>query len=193
MVESEHEGCQLNLSYFFLHSASIKNYLMIIGIGGISNAGKSVLAEKIKKHFPDKSIKILCQDNFAHPTPAIPKINDHTNWEIPESLDFEKFVKKVIAESGKYDIVIDEGLFIFYDERLNRLYDKMIYLSISKDTFIERKSEDLRWGKEPDWYMEHIWNSHQQFFEKVEFRKKAFQVSGENPVDLDAVINYLES
>lgn len=166
---------------------------MIIGIGGISNAGKSGLAKKIKEHFPDKTVKILCQDNFAHPTHSIPKINDHTNWEIPESLDFDRFIKLTIDESKKYDIVIDEGLFVFYDERLNRLYDKMIYLTISKETFIERKRKDLRWGKEPDWYMEHIWDSHQQFFEKVEFRKKAFQISGENPVDFSAVINYLQS
>jgi uridine kinase len=166
---------------------------MIIGIGGISNAGKSKLAENIKDYFSDKTVKILCQDHFAHPTHTIPKINDHTNWEIPESLDFDKFVKNVIAESKKNDIVIDEGLFVFYDERLNRLYDKMIYLSISKKTFFERKNKDLRWGKEPGWYMEHIWESHQQFFDKIEFRKKAFQLSGENPVDFDAVVKYLES
>ena len=82
---------------------------------------------------------------------------------------------------------------MFYDDRLNQLYDKMIYLTISKETFLERKSKDLRWGKEPGWYMEHIWDSHQRFFEKVEYRKKAFQVSGENPVDFDSIINYLNS
>lgn len=165
---------------------------MIIGIGGISNSGKSALAEKIKLYFSDKKVKILCQDNFAFPTPSIPTINTHTNWEIPESIDFDRFVQNVLTESKQNDIVIDEGLFVFYDERLNRLYDKMIYLSISKETFIKRKQMDLRWGKEPDWYMEHIWESHQKFFEKIELRKEAFQLSGENPVDMESVFRYLE-
>lgn len=166
---------------------------MIIGIGGISNAGKSKLAEKIKEHFSGKSVKILCQDNFAVPTHEIPKINEHTNWEIPDSIDFDRFYDEILDESKKYDIVIDEGLFVFYDERLNRLYDKTIYLSISHETFMERKKTDHRWGEEPDWYIEHIWDSHHQFFEKIEERKAAFQLSGENPIDLKSVIDFLES
>lgn len=166
---------------------------MIIGIGGISNAGKSKLAENIKNHFSDKSVKILCQDNFAMPTPNIPKINEHTNWEIPASIDFDRFYKEILIESKKYDIIIDEGLFVFYEERLNRLYDKMIYMSISQETFVERKMKDLRWGQEPRWYIEHIWKSHHKFFEKVEERKRAFQLSGENPVDLKAVFKFLDS
>jgi len=164
---------------------------MIIGIGGISNAGKSRLANKIRQYFSDKSVKILCQDDFAVPTREIPKINEHTNWEIPDSIDFDRFYQEILKESKKYDIVIDEGLFVFYDERLNRLYDKTIYLSISRDTFMERKRKDLRWGKEPKWYIEHIWNSHHKFFEKIVERKKAFQLSGENPVDLESVFNFL--
>lgn len=165
---------------------------MIIGIGGISNSGKSALAAKIKDHFSDKKVTILCQDNFAFPTPSIPTINKHTDWEIPESINFDKFVQQVLFESKQNDIVIDEGLFVFYDNRLNLLYDKMIYLTISEKTFLERKHNDLRWGKEPEWYMKHIWDSHQKFFDKIELRKEAFQLSGETPVDLDSVFRYLE-
>ena len=166
---------------------------MIIGIGGISNSGKSSLAEKIKTHYSDKSVKILCQDDFAMPTPDIPRINEHTNWEIPDSIDFDRFYTQILDENKKYDIVIDEGLFVFYEERLNKLYDKMIYMSVSKQTFAARKKLDLRWGEEPEWYIEHIWDSHHRFFEKIQKRKEAFQVSGELPVDIQSVFNYLDS
>jgi len=165
---------------------------MIIGIGGISNSGKSRLAEKITTHFPDKNIKVLCQDDFAKPTPDIPKINGHTNWEIPESLDFDRFYNEIVEQSEIHDWVIAEGLFVFYEERLLRLYDKMIFLSISKDTFLERKQLDLRWGKEPGWYMEHIWNSHFDFCNQLLIRNQAFQLSGENPVDVQSVYDYLQ-
>ena len=166
---------------------------MIIGIGGISNAGKTSLAKKIKAYYSDKSVKILCQDDFAMPTQDIPKIKEHTNWEIPASIDFDRFYSKILEESKKHDIVIDEGLFVFYEDRLNKLYDKMIYMSISKETFARRKNQDFRWGAEPDWYVEHIWDSHHRYFEKVEKRKEAFQFSGELPMNLQPVFNYLDS
>jgi uridine kinase len=166
---------------------------MIIGIGGISNSGKSALAEKIREHYPNKKVKVLCQDNFAMPTPEIPKIRDHTDWEIPSSIDFDRFYNQILFEAKNHDIVIDEGLFVFYEERLNRLYDKMIYLSISEETFLERKRQDHRWGIEPEWYVEHIWHNHHRYFEKIAERKAAFQLSGENPVDYESVFRYLES
>ncbi len=165
---------------------------MIIGIGGISNAGKSALANEIKKYYSDKTVLVLCQDNFAIPTLEIPKINNHTNWEIPASINFDRFYNEIVAASKNHDIVIDEGLFVFYEERLNRLYDKSIFMTISKKTFVYRKNKDFRWGEEPEWYVEHIWASHQKFCEKIEVRKEAFQLSGENPVDLESVFNYLD-
>jgi len=166
---------------------------MIIGIGGISNSGKSRLAEQIQRYFSEKKSKVLCQDNFARPTPTIPKINGHTNWEIPESLDFDRFYSEIIKQAETFEWVIAEGLFVFYEKRLLELYDKMIFLSISKKTFLKRKKLDLRWGREPEWYMEHIWNSHFDFCNRLKERNKAFQLSGENPVDLNSVIDYLIS
>ena len=165
---------------------------MIIGIGGISNSGKSALAERIKEHYHDRRVIVLCQDDYAIPTPEIPKINGHTDWEIPDSIDFDSFYRKICDAAVSHEIVIDEGLFVFYEQRLNRLYDKSIYLNISRETFFERKRKDLRWGKEPEWYMQHIWDSHHRFLERIPERSKAFQLSGDQPVNLSVVIDYLE-
>lgn len=166
---------------------------MVIGIGGISTAGKSKLANRLKEYFSDKKVSVLCQDNYAMPTSQIPKINGHTNWEIPESLDFDRFYKLILEEKKKNDIVVAEGLFVFYEKRLNELFDKKIFMAISKETFLERKSIDLRWGKEPEWYMEHIWNSHHEYCAELDKELNAFQLSGENPVEMDELIQYLES
>ncbi|MCB2207521.1 MAG: hypothetical protein KQH67_04435 [Bacteroidetes bacterium] len=166
---------------------------MIIAIGGISNAGKSRLAARIASYYEKQSTIILCQDNYANPTPEIPKINTHTNWEIPESINFEKYYEKIIDCKPNYDIIIAEGLFVFYEQRLIDLYDKSIYLIIDKETFIERKKDDLRWGKEPEWYMQHIWDSHFRYCNEVISRKNAFQLSGKEPIDFEAVIQFIES
>jgi nicotinamide/nicotinate riboside kinase len=166
---------------------------MVIGIGGISTAGKSKLANRLEEYFSDKKVSVLCQDNYAKPTAQIPKINGHTNWEIPESLDFGKFYNLILEEKKSNDIVIAEGLFVFYEERLVELFDKKIFMAISKETFLDRKTIDLRWGKEPEWYMEHIWNSHHNYCNFVDARQNTFILSGENPVKFDEVIHYLES
>ncbi|MEE4259417.1 MAG: hypothetical protein V2I62_06635 [Bacteroidales bacterium] len=166
---------------------------MIIAIGGISNAGKSMLAANIAEFYKDQSTIVLCQDNYARPTPDIPKIDGHTNWEIPESINFDKFYNEIIESAKKFEIVIAEGLFVFYEPRLIKLYDKSVYLSIGKDTFIERKKDDLRWGKEPDWYMQHIWDSHFKYCSEILSRRDAFQISGEEPVDFNSVIRFIVS
>ncbi|PLW94972.1 MAG: hypothetical protein C0591_11750 [Marinilabiliales bacterium] len=166
---------------------------MIIAIGGISNAGKSRLAARIADFYKNQSAIVLCQDNYANPTPEIPRINSHTNWEIPESIDFKRYYKKILECIPHYNIIIAEGLFVFYEQRLIDLYDKSIYLIIDKETFLERKKDDLRWGKEAEWYMEHIWDSHFKYCNEVVSRKKAYQLSGKEPIDFDAVVQFLEA
>lgn len=164
---------------------------MIIGIGGISNAGKSGLALKIKEHFSDRSVEILCQDDFVKPVSQIPKINGHTDWETPESIDFNRYYNHLISKVKQYDIIIDEGLFVFFDQRLVKLYDKSIFMTLSKETFFNRKEKDLRWGREPGWYIDHIWNSHQKFIREIHLHDTVYLCPGENPVDYESVFEYL--
>ena len=169
---------------------------MVIAIGGISNAGKSRLAKQLAKYYryqKKKSVIILCQDDYARPTPEIPKIKGHTDWEIPASIDYDKYYEAVTKSIKQYDVVIAEGLFVYYDTRLVNVYDKFIYITINKETFVERKRKDLRWGKEPEWYIEHIWQNNNKYCLQMEERNKAFQLSGVLPLDLESVINYLES
>lgn len=135
---------------------------MIIGIGGVSNAGKSKLAIEVKSYFPLKDVLILCQDDFVKPAEMIPQINNHIDWETPESIDVEAYKKAIISASEIDEVVIAEGIFAFSYPSLNLLYDKRIFVSISKEVFMERKMKDLRWGREPNWYIHHIWDSYLQ-------------------------------
>jgi uridine kinase len=168
---------------------------MIIAIGGISNAGKSRLAKQLAKYYRYQkkvSAIILCQDDYVRPTGEILLINGHTDWETPDSIDYDRYYDAVAKSKKQYDIVIAEGLFVCYDPRLLRLYDKFIYINIDKTTFFNRKRKDLRWGKEPEWYIEHIWQSNNKYCLQMEERKNAFQLSGKLPLDLASVIRYLE-
>jgi uridine kinase len=132
---------------------------MIIGIGGVSRAGKTTLAEWLRNQLPGKKTHIICQDDFVFPTDRIPRINDRINWDHPDSIDHVAFRKAIIAESKLNEIVIAEGLLVFYDRLTNSLYDSMLMVEIDYQTFLSRKDHDHRWGHEPDWYVQHIWDS----------------------------------
>jgi len=164
---------------------------MIIGIGGCSNSGKSMLAEQIRNFFiPNKRAKILCQDDFVKRRNFLTKINGHVNWELPSTIKFDEYLNAVKKASSKYDIVICEGLFAFWFEELNKLYDKRIFLNTGKKTFVKRKKKDLRWGKEPDWYIEHIWQSYLKYgtFKDTE---NLLILNAEQEIDLTEVISFI--
>lgn len=167
---------------------------MFIGIGGISTSGKSWIAQKIRDHYRNqKKVSILCQDDYTLTQDKIPVIRDHIDWDIPESMDFHKFYRAIVKKSKKSDVVIAEGLFVFHQERFVNLYDKMICFTLKKETFLERKRKDLRWGKEPEWYIEHIWESHLRFREDAQVRDKALVVPGEYPVDIERILTFIDS
>ena len=133
---------------------------MVIGIGGCSNSGKSGLAKELASYYTTLNIKVLCQDDFVKRRDFLTKIDGHVNWELPTTIIIDEYISSVNEANNHYDIVICEGLFAFWFDELNILYDKKIYIEIDKATFKQRKQVDLRWGKEPDWYIEHIWESH---------------------------------
>ncbi len=165
---------------------------MVIGIGGISNAGKSNLARRIKNHYSSKKVIIICQDDYAMPKDKIPLINDHLDWERPESINFISYEKVVTEGIEKNDIVIIEGIFAFYNYSINKPIDKKIFLTLDRRFFFMRKNIDLRWGKEPDWYVEHIWNNHEKYC-KQNIPEDALRIKAGRDINLEGVIHFIET
>ncbi len=164
---------------------------MIIGIGGASTSGKSWLATKIKSRNPGKKVKLLCQDDFVLASSQLPHIRDHVDWEIPESINFDRYLEAVMRCYIGYDIVIAEGLMVFHDRRLVRLFDMKIFIDIVKETFFIRKVEDLRWGQEPDWYIEHIWESYLKYGTIPNDDLSYLNIKGDGIIDLERVYEFV--
>ncbi len=163
-------------------------FKMIIGIGGVSNSGKSTLAKQIEGLYPSKKGSILCMDDFTKPN--LPYIKDHIDWEHPSTIDFERYVAAITKAKEENDLVIAEGIFAFYDKDLNDLYEKTVFIEIDKETFFARKQNDLRWGKEPQWYMEHIWESYLLFGILPREFQKTLHLNGK-VWNMDAIMTYL--
>ncbi len=163
----------------------------IIAIGGVSRAGKSFLADRLATQLGRDSVRILCQDDFVLPVGQIPMVRDHIDWETPASIDFNR-LRQTLAASGAFAWVIVEGLLVFSDPQLFRTYDFTIFIDIPKDLFLTRKATDLRWGAEPDWYIEYIWES---FLDHGQFpagRDPDLRLDGSQDFDVELIADLLK-
>ncbi len=165
---------------------------MIIGIGGCSNSGKSGLAEHLENFYYEKKVKVLCQDDFVKRRDFLTLINGHTDWELPSSIKLDEYLKAVKKASSSNDLVICEGLFAYWFDELNVLYDRKIFLKLDEQTFNNRKHKDLRWGKEPDSYIEHIWLSYLKYGQFNLPKKDTLFVDASKIIDLKEVINFID-
>lgn len=165
----------------------------IIGIGGVSRAGKTSLAERIPSFLQGRRCIVFHQDDFVSPEEKIPLIRDRIDWESPQSLDLEKFKISIIQATLSHDWVIAEGLMAFYSKDLVQLYDKKMFVSISYETFLARRKKETRWGEEPDWYIQHVWDSYQKMGILNNSDENVLSLNGEKPFDDQDIRDYLST
>lgn len=162
---------------------------MLIGIGGCSRSGKTELSEALMWAYRQNDKRVFCihQDNLVLKLSQIPQINGTTDWDTPYSIDFELLQRVISFYEQQFDVVIVEGIYAFHDPSITALYHHCLYVEISKETFLERRSHETRWGTEPQWYLEHVWQSHL----KYGFPPKSVDlqhISGETPYDIDSIM-----
>lgn len=163
---------------------------MRIAIGGVSNAGKSKLATDIKNKLTQNKVSVLCQDEFVFPASDIPRINDHIDWEIPDSIDTPRFIQAILTASMECDLLIAEGLMIYHHPEINNLFHKRIFIDLPKEEFLTRKRKDLRWGHEPEWYIEHIWKNYLKFG-KPPSNENLLILDGSSNFPMETILSFL--
>ncbi len=169
---------------------------MLIGIGGVSRAGKSTLAKLLAAEFVkiNKSVAIIHQDEHVVAESQLQLIRDKLDWEHPSSIDWFG-LNQVIQERPKdHDIVILEGLFAFNNNSVNELITYKVFVEISKRIFLKRKQKDVRWGGTPEqaWYMEHIWDSYLTYG-RPKLDQSFLCINGARRFDIDRIVKTLSS
>jgi uridine kinase len=159
-----------------------------IGIGGVSRAGKTTLSHFIEKLYPHKKTLIISMDQYVKDPESIPKVKDKTDWEHPVSVDFDRLQNKIKEAVKSYDLVITEGILIFYNEAVNELFDKRIFIDIPKSLFYIRRKKDERWGNEPEWYVDYVWDSYRRYGQLNDSSTNTLYINGDeqfSPLLLD--------
>jgi nicotinamide/nicotinate riboside kinase len=169
---------------------------MVIGIGGVSRSGKTSLAFLIKKIAEQngKTAVVISQDDFAFDEKSIPKIRHRTDWECPESIDFQRYRNEILEQKKVNQYVITEGLLNFWDTETDALFDYRFFVSIKKDIFLNRRLAEKRWGFEPKWFIEHVWKSYLKYGQTIltEPKKSVLLLSGNHDFDENLIARFLD-
>lgn len=68
---------------------------LVVGIGGVSLAGKSTLSKRLKNMRSKERIIILDMNDFIFPENEIARIKDEADWETPESVDYRNLTGRI--------------------------------------------------------------------------------------------------
>lgn len=136
----------------------------IIGITGGSGSGKTYFLNKISAHFSDEELCLVSQDHYYRPIhEQVVDGNGVVNFDLPESIDNEKFLRDilllkkgetVVKEEYTFNktavkpkqlifkpapILIVEGLFVQYFPALEKELDLKIFIEAKDHLKLSRR------------------------------------------------------
>lgn len=144
----------------------------LIGLSGLSGAGKTSLAEHLESQGGVKRFRF---DAFYKDEDECPKIGGRPHWDLPESLHLDEayetlceikkgndiwlplYSRKENRRVGQtifqpFPIIFAEGLMLFSDERIRSLFDLRLWLEVSEEEALRR-----RLLRQPDYDVEYHW------------------------------------
>ena len=198
---------------------------IFIGITGGSGSGKTTIVNKIKTDIPKASVLVIEQDSYYKDQSEISyEERCKTNYDHPFAFDsdllvehLEKLAKWEDIKKPTYDysihnrkkerelvkpkdIIILEGILIFYDERLRDLLDIKIFVDTNSDIrLVRRIIRDINErGRSLEsvlnQYMKTVRPAHEQFIEPTKkFADIIIPEGGHNLVAIDIMVTKIRS
>ncbi|HEY9362753.1 MAG TPA: hypothetical protein VIQ00_05800 [Chitinophagaceae bacterium] len=171
---------------------------MIIGIGGVSRAGKTSLSGFLKKNLGRKCVEIhldsYIKDSshwdffMKYPIFYLSSIHKMFDMEHPDVIDFNRLYEDIIRSNEENEIVIAEGFLITHDPRIKNLIDCYIHVAVNKEEFIKRRTNDYK--KSNSWYANHVWKSFMKYGNNYN-GLNYMVVDANNEMDTDSVLAFI--
>lgn len=198
---------------------------IFIGVSGGTGSGKTTIVKRICSEVPEKSVTIMEHDSYYRDQSFL-TYEDRcmTNYDHPFAFDTDLFVdhikelkagrtiKKPIYDYGIHnrkketiivepkEIIIVEGLLVFYEERIRELLDIKIYVDTDADIRILRRIiRDMNERKRSldsviSQYMKTVRPAHEQFIEpSKKYADIIVTEGGNNLVAVDLMVTKIRS
>ncbi len=201
------------------------NTPIFIGITGGSGSGKTTIVNKIFSEVPEKSITMIEQDSYYKDQSNLTyEERCKTNYDHPFAFDNDLLIKhidklkkgqainkplydyeihnrkKETVEVKPKEIIIVEGILIFYDERLRNRLDIKIFVDTDSDIRLMRRIiRDINErGRTLDsvlaQYINTVRPAHEQFIEPTKkYADIIIPEGGHNLVAIDIMVTKIKS
>lgn len=198
---------------------------IFIGITGGSGSGKTTVVNKIKSEIPSRSMTVIEQDSYYKDQSHLTyEERCKTNYDHPFAFDSDLLIQHLIdLREGKsiqkplYDyeihnrkketmtvepteIIVLEGILIFYDKRIRDFLDIKIFVDTASDIrLVRRIVRDMNErSRSIDsiliQYMETVRPAHEQFIEPTKkYADIIIPEGGNNLVAIDLMVTKLKS
>jgi len=145
----------------------------IVGISGGSCSGKSTIAERLGKILGEEYKTAVLHLDWYYKSPELRTVAPFTGIEYaehnhPDCMDTDKIYKD-IADASVNDIILIEGLFALYFERLREQLDLKVFIDLQSDERIYRRIK--RWSDHQTFdeialrYLDTVRYRHDEFIE----------------------------
>lgn len=136
----------------------------VVGVAGGSASGKTSFLRKLQAHLGEEKLAIVSQDNYYLPKEHQTKDeNGEVNFDLPTSIDKQRFFSDVVSlisgrqirieeytfnNDGKTasevvvnsaPIIVVEGLFVFHYPHIRELLDLRVYIDVREDIKLHRR------------------------------------------------------
>ncbi|XP_029998401.1 nicotinamide riboside kinase 1 [Sphaeramia orbicularis] len=152
---------------------------VIVGVGGMTNGGKSTLAKSLHQQIPNSCI--IAQDSYFKDDSVVPvDSNGYKQYDMLDALHMDQMMSDVNSwrrdpewflrerglnpqqTSSSFDeevyVLIVEGFLIFNYRPLNELFDKSYFIQIPYDICKKRRSLRVYSPPDPPGYFDgHVW------------------------------------
>jgi uridine kinase len=142
----------------------IKSSSFLVGLAGGSASGKTTFIRKLSEEFGADKVCVITQDNYYKGlSEQMRDENGMVNFDHPTGIDFNRIKKdlrkllkgntvkiveytfnnpNIFPKEITYTpapIILVEGLFVFADKGLNKMYDYRLYIDADDDITLKRR------------------------------------------------------
>uniref|UniRef100_UPI00358FEEB4 nicotinamide riboside kinase 2-like n=1 Tax=Myxine glutinosa TaxID=7769 RepID=UPI00358FEEB4 len=135
---------------------------LVVGIGGVTNGGKTTLAQRLLSAFP--RCRIIHQDTFFKPPEQV-AIGEHGfyQYDVLEALNMDAMVNEIQRWMNTEDkecprLLIVEGFLLYTYPPLIAVFDRRYFIQVPYEESKRRRSTRTYFPPDPSSYFDdHVW------------------------------------
>lgn len=179
----------------------------IVGIAGGSASGKSTFSEALKDALQGLEVRVIHMDSYFRPDKERPVVKapitgrSYLDDNHPMSMDLDKMKRDLAetADSGRFQVIIAEGLLTLWDKEIYDKLDLRLFIDCRADERIVRRlKRNMQWGltfdEIADVYLDLVRYRHDEYVEPSKWRAD-FILNGSAPSEraLAMIVAYVRS